>query len=221
MILSPGRSYVFVHIPKTGGTALSLALEARAMADDLMLGDTPKASKRRRRLRGVKTRGRLWKHSTLADIDGLVPEAQLCGLFAFTLVRNPFDRVLSLYHWLREQSFNHPSVPLAKALGFADFACHPEILAAFRSNPARAYMRRADGMEQCACYIRLEHFAKDAAPLFEHLGFELHLPVANASDRPRGWQAAYTDAARRAVAEACAEDLAQFEYSFNDSPIDQ
>ncbi|MBA4351550.1 MAG: Type II secretory pathway, pullulanase PulA, partial [Rhodobacter sp.] len=27
MILSRGRRYVFVHIPKTGGTALTLALE--------------------------------------------------------------------------------------------------------------------------------------------------------------------------------------------------
>ncbi len=221
MILSPGRSYVFVHIPKTGGTALSLALEARAMADDLMLGDTPKARKRRRRLQGVKTRGRLWKHSTLADIDGLLPDDQLRRLFAFTLVRNPFDRVLSLYHWLRMQSFDHPSVPLAKALNFEDFACHPQMLTAFRANPACAYMRRADGVEQCACYIRLEHFARDAAPLFDHLGFELHLPVANISDRPRSWQESYTDASRRAVTEACAEDLAQFEYSFNDSPIDQ
>ena len=31
MIISRGRRFIFVHIPKTGGTALSLALEARAM----------------------------------------------------------------------------------------------------------------------------------------------------------------------------------------------
>ncbi|MFI2767378.1 Type II secretory pathway, pullulanase PulA, partial [Sulfitobacter sp. M22386] len=64
MIISRGRRYVFVHIPKTGGTSLALALEARAMKDDVMLGDTPKARKRRRRVQGVETAGRLWKHST-------------------------------------------------------------------------------------------------------------------------------------------------------------
>ena len=51
MILSTGRRYVFIHIPKTGGT--SLALEARAMKDDIMLGDTPKAKKRPNRLKGT------------------------------------------------------------------------------------------------------------------------------------------------------------------------
>ncbi|MFV2003185.1 MAG: Type II secretory pathway, pullulanase PulA, partial [Paracoccaceae bacterium] len=30
MILSRARRYLFIHIPKTGGTALALALEARA-----------------------------------------------------------------------------------------------------------------------------------------------------------------------------------------------
>ena len=42
MIYSKGRNYLLTHAPKTGGTALMLALEARAMADDIIVGDTPK-----------------------------------------------------------------------------------------------------------------------------------------------------------------------------------
>ena len=77
MIISKGRGYIFVHIPKTGGTSLALALESRAMKDDMMMGDTPKAVKRRKRLDGANAAGRLWKHSTLADIEGLVPRVSL------------------------------------------------------------------------------------------------------------------------------------------------
>ena len=115
MIVSRGRGYVFVHVPKTGGTALALALEARAMKDDILIGDTPKAVRRRPRLKGLTPAGRLWKHSTLADIEGVVAREELARLLIVTLTRNPWDRLVSYWSWLRAQSFGHPAVALAKA----------------------------------------------------------------------------------------------------------
>lgn len=212
MILSSGRKYVFIHAPKTGGTSLALALEGRAMKDDIMLGDTPKASKRRNRVKDIQTQGRLWKHSTLADIDGLVPT--LDGLFAFSLVRNPWDRMVSYYHWLRDQSFDHPAVHLAARMDFVDFACAPETCTAMRTTPARFYMTDATGQERCDLYIRLEAFAADAAPLWDHLGFELTPPHTNTSLRGADYRSYYTPAAQKAVGEACAEDIDRFGYTF-------
>ncbi len=215
MILSTGRKYLFIHAPKTGGTSMALALEARAMKDDVMLGDTPKAIRRRRRLKDVQTRGRLWKHATLADLDGLVTSDMLAELFVFTLVRNPWDRVVSYYHWLRDQRFDHPAVGLAQGLNFHDFVLHPQTRASLRGSQAGHYVTDASGRERCDLFIRLEHIAADIAPLETHLGFALKLPHANRSAREAGYQRYYTAASRDAVAQACAEDIARFGYHFD------
>ena len=217
MIISKGRSYVFVHIPKTGGTALTLALEHRAMKDDILIGDTPKARARRGRIKELKAAGRLWKHSTLADIDGVVSPEDLGQMFCFTLVRNPWDRAVSYYHWLRVQGFAHPAVGLAKTLNFSDFIRHPQTRTAFRLWPAAAYMRDKTGVERCQLYARLEHLDADLAPLEAHLGFRLTpLARANESDRARDFRGFYTDRDAAVIAEDCAEDIARFGYGFDD-----
>ena len=214
MIISTGRNYVFVHIPKTGGTSLALALEARAMRDDIMVGDTPKAQRRKKRLRALTPAGRLWKHSTLADIDGVLSPAQLADMFTFTLVRNPWDRAVSYYHWLRTQTFAHPAVTLAQQVGFERFWTDPDQQSAWAAMPAAQYMRDATGAETCSLYIRLEHFAEDAAPLFAHLGFELDLPRVNASMRDRDYQSYYSAALKDLIGEISEPDIVRFGYRF-------
>jgi hypothetical protein len=216
VIVSPGRGYVFVHIPKTGGTSMALALEARAKRDDILIGDTPKARRRRRRLEGVRTAGRLWKHSRLADIAGLLPEAELDRLLVFTMVRNPWTRIASYYHWLRTQSFDHPAVRLAKAADFSAFLNHPETQATFAAERYGDYVRGPDGAERGAVFVRLEHLAQDLAPVERHLGFRLDLPHANRSDRPEDWRACYSAADAALVGRLCREDIDRFGYAFRD-----
>ncbi|MYM57431.1 sulfotransferase family 2 domain-containing protein [Thalassovita mangrovi] len=218
MFISHGRQYIFIHIPKTGGTSMALALEERAKKDDILIGDTPKAAKRRRRFREADTRGRLWKHSTLADIEGLVGADEVERYFTFTMVRNPWDRVVSYYHWLRDQSFDHPAVTLARGEDFSGFLSHPQTWRSLQESPARSYMTDARGNEVCDLYIRLERAEEDAAPLVDHLGFELDLPRVNASARQVDYRRYYSDTDAAFLADICAEDIARFGYSFD--PVD-
>ncbi len=216
MILSRGRRFIFVHIPKTGGTALTLALEARAMKDDILIGDTPKARARKGRLAGVKARGRLWKHSSLSDIAGLATDAEIAGFFTLTLVRNPWDRAVSYYHWLRDQHFAHPAVGLAKSHAFGDFLAHPQTRTALALWPYAAYMRDRLGYERASLFARLEHLDADLAPFEAHLGFALTpLVRANESGRDRDWRGYYTDDSAHLIADLCAEDIARFGYRFD------
>ncbi|MEZ5756145.1 MAG: sulfotransferase family 2 domain-containing protein [Paracoccaceae bacterium] len=216
MILSRGRGYLFLHIPKTGGTALTLALEARAMKDDILIGDTPKARARRGRLKGLSARGRLWKHSTLADLDGWLSPDDLDALFILTLVRNPWDRMVSYYHWLRGQSFAHPAVALAKAQDFSAFLNHPDTRAAFAAWPYAAHVTDARGQERATLFARLERLDEDLIPFEAHLGFRLTpLPRANDSARARDWRPYYSDADAALLGALCARDIARFGYRFD------
>lgn len=215
MIISRGRRYIFVHIPKTGGTSLAAALEERAMKDDILIGDTPKAKRRKGRLKTLEARGRLWKHSRLADIEGIVSEAEMRAFFVFALVRNPWDRLVSYYHWLQDQSFDHPAVALSKAHGFSEFLRHRVTRESLKGDGTDAYLTSPQGVNCCDCYIRLEHLSEDLDPLEAHLGFTLPpLPHLNASSRPADYRAAYSDHDAAMVGEIFAADIGRFGYAF-------
>lgn len=219
MIISHGRKYIFVHIPKTGGTALSLALEGRAMADDLLFGDTPKAVKRRKRMKALTSERPLHKHARLADVEGVVAQDTLDDYFLFTLVRNPWDRIVSYYHWLKLQSWDHPAVRLAKAVDFSTFLNDPATLTSL-ALPYAHYLTDSAGRERQGHYVRLEIMDQDLMPLWDHLGFNLS-PIGreNASERARDFRGYYTETDRSVVASLCAADIERFGYAFTETGL--
>ncbi len=216
MIISHGRNYIFVHIPKTGGTALTLALEGRAMKDDILIGDTPKAVKRRKRIKGLRSSGKLWKHSRLTDIYGLVTQEEIEQFFVFTIVRNPWDRMVSYYHWLKEQTFEHSAVALAKTLNFSDFLNERHTQISLQATPYGHYVTDKSGVEQCDLYIRLEHLAADLAPFEQHLGFSLGtVEKTNVSARDADYRGYYSDQDAQIIERICAADIERFGYQFS------
>ncbi len=193
---------------------MATALEDRAMADDILIGDTPKAKRRRRRLKDAQAAGRIWKHMTLADADGLISPDEMRDLFVFTLVRNPWDRMVSYHAWAREQCFDHPVVTLAKSMDFRDFLNDAGVQSSIKGSPAARYVSGPDGSNFCNAFVRLEYLEQDLAPLERHLGFKLMLPHVNASDRPANYRAAYDEETRDIVTRIAAEDIAKFGYTF-------
>jgi hypothetical protein len=132
----------------------------------------------------------------------------------FTMVRNPWDRLVSYYHWLQAQSFEHVAVRAAKDLGFSEFLREAAVAGALRAQSYGTYVTTPDGTERCDLFVRLEHLDEDIPKLEAALGVNLGvLPRENVSARPVA-SAAYSAADRDYVAELCAEDIARFGYRF-------
>jgi hypothetical protein len=162
----------------------------------------------------LQASGRLWKHARLRDIYGIVDQEQVEGYFTFTLVRNPWDRMVSYYHWLRAQSFDHPSVTLAKAVGFSAFLGDAGTQASLAGDGAAQYMRDARGVERCDLYLRLEHLAQDLPKLEAGIGIKLvDLPHTNRSERG-GYREYYSATDREMVGRLFGDDVARFGYGF-------
>jgi len=214
VIISPGRAFIFVHIPKTGGTSMAQALEARAHRDDILIGDTEKALRRKNRVKKLapQAAGRLWKHSTLADIRGVVSPDDMDRMLCFCLVRNPWDRMVSYYHWLQEQEFDHQAVSLAKTLDFGAFVTHTHTGGTMRAWPYARYMQDGSGTER-GLFFRLEHLEEDWTPLVDRLGFSPEMPHINRSERGE-YREYYTAELRDLIGDLCAEDVARFGYTF-------
>ncbi|MEM9432787.1 MAG: Type II secretory pathway, pullulanase PulA [Pseudomonadota bacterium] len=218
MILSRGRRFLLIHPPKTAGTSVMAALEARAIKDDILLGDTPKAKRRRHRVGDVKSAGRLWKHSRLSDLPGLLLPGELETLRVVCLARNPWDRVVSYYYWLQEQRFAHPAVERSQTRSFSAFLAHPDTQSELRRSNCVDYVRDGSGEVRCDLFLRFESLAEDMKALENLLDIKLPTLVhLNASARPKAYQMQYSDTDRSLLADLAAPDIDHFGYTFTTS----
>lgn len=101
-------------------------------------------------------------------------------LFIFTLVRNPWDRMVSYYHWLQVQTFQYDAVTLAQTMSFTEFVQSAQITNSFNATPAEHYITHTTGKVRCNAYIRIEHFTEVIVSLVNHLNFDLTLDHENA-----------------------------------------
>lgn len=144
--------------------------------------------------------------------------------FYVTTVRNPWDRVVSIYHYGLKNPASFWAPPARRAGTFHRFVQEAEELDHyFRPPPGSrlvpegpyvidALMRDETGRMRGRAY-RLEGIAALAAMLSTRLGREIAVPHVNTT--PRGAYRGYYDAATRArVAHLLEADIVRFGYEF-------
>ena len=180
---------VFVHIPRTGGTSISEALNVTKRRNRGKI-------KRNEQYQGVVTFG----HQRLPDLQkrGLAPE----GAFTFTFCRNPYDRAVSLW------AFNNEVRGLD--LTFQEFCGNLEGWT-WGKHIRLPQTTWADGV-MLDFLGRFESMAEDFGALCDKLGIgQRELPHANASERGP-WQEYYGGAERAIIREWYARDFERFGY---------
>jgi hypothetical protein len=171
-IVSTQHKFIFVHVPKTAGTSVKQYFNRYASeADTYVLeqsgGDMPAS----------RARTGLQKHSTAVQICNAVGSEAFEEFFKFSVTRNPFERAVSTYRFLKFSFRNW-----AKAAIMDEFETFEEFVVSdfFRGpgpgsifRPQVRWLVNGEG-KLCMDFIcRIESLENDLAAVME----KLNLPV--------------------------------------------
>jgi len=209
-LVSNRRKFIFIHVPKTGGTSVTAALEPY---ENYYL---PKKILRWAIYRSLGRQGApklvdslTYRHASALEMMKAVPD--FAGYFSFGFVRNPWQILVSAYNYTRQA----PMHPLYKELQGVDFP---------------AYARKYPGQVQQHLHLcdptgrilvnfvgRFENLQQDFQTICSKIGLESELPhkfpgeVETDSTNYRDYYDAET---RDLVAQTHERDIEIFGYSF-------
>lgn len=220
MILSDSRNFIFVHIPKTGGTSMHAMLKpALDTARDLDVMTSDRADGPRDAC-GIDPDAPLMKHSSARRMVKLLGPEKFASMFSFTVVRNPFARAYSAFSYARWRARYHEDAHERERrknyldLSFEDVAADlPAYANSMKSLKSMTrWLHRPDAVSYVA---RLETLAADWALIRAVLNIEDvtdAIPAReNVSTDTPEWQN-MSPAAARHVAEYYADDFKAFGY---------
>lgn len=218
MILSTSHNFIFVHVPKTAGTAMTDALEP--------FGYSPRRTIWRsivRRLPVVEPPERVYlrKHETAAWARRKLSAGVFDSFFRFAVIRNPYDHAVSHYEFMKQ--FRIPKVAAkVAAMSFAEYLRYrkkPPFWndTFFARLPDQShFLVDGDGRSLVPRLLRYEALADEFAAVVAELGLgKVALPRVNEtlsrSDR-RPWASYYDGESKALVDELYARDFALFGY---------
>ncbi|TDR17534.1 sulfotransferase family 2 domain-containing protein [Marinicella litoralis] len=210
MLISDSHQFVFVHIRKAAGTSLRQILEQVSLPKNNNLWykflsrngfvvDYHKHSFR--------------KHSALLEAERSMPNALFEKYFKFAIVRNPWDRLVSEYEYIKTQPTHSRFNKLAK-LSFSEYVIYQsQRPAAHQVN----VLKLKDGNLGCDYIGKLESLNESLGVIAENIGVSFaDLPHINQVKR-RDYRSYYDKPLREQVRTLWQEDVNAFEYDFEDA----
>lgn len=200
---SSALKYVFIHIPKCAGSSIHVAL--RKLHEQSESPIDPR---------------KYHKHSKATEVRRILgPAWDDC--FTFTFVRNPWDLMVSSYHWWLQYAAQFPRLAAQAAevreLGdFGAFLRSRYGSSMINEQPGRDLMEWiCHGNEIIVDFAgRYESLNTDWAHVCRQLGVET-VPLTHENRAARAdYRSFYDEESRRLVAERFAKTIAHFAYEF-------
>jgi chondroitin 4-sulfotransferase 11 len=181
--------YVFIHINKTAGTSIGNAI-------------------------GLPVK----HHQTAREIIAKIGRDKWNTAYKFTLVRNPWDKVVSHYQYRRKRNKTEVATRNVSFSEWVKKTYGPDKDPFFYNNP-KAFQPQVEWLKDDQGRIAIDFIGKfesindDFDQIKSIIGIEAELPHLNASKRA-GYQSYYDDETRQIVAQWFHEDIEAFGYNF-------
>lgn len=205
-MISDRLRFVFVHIPRTAGTSVETALAPYARDP---IGFT-----------AHQNTVLAHKHATAVELRALVGPEIWRRYFTFSIVRDPWARMYSDYHFFRDVAprlragFNPVEHHLTDMAAAHPFDAWLHTCADQLDIAQSGYLTDPHGALLVDHIARFEDIATHFAQICRHLGVDAPLPRVNRT-RHGDHRRAYTPAAAALVARYAADDLTRFGYRFD------
>lgn len=168
MIVNHTHKFIFVHVPKSAGTSVTELFSQYSTYRDLEVGGTLLGEALQNEF---KRRFGLTKHATAAEIREVVGDELWSSYFTFGVVRNPYARAQSTFHFMKRWRGNKEMDRLKfleKMPDFRSYALSPKMKkkAAHRLLWSQTqWLCDADGQPVVNRVARLESLDDDLAQI--------------------------------------------------------
>lgn len=182
---------IFVHIPRTGGTSIEKQLNP-SLRDGVKSGHS--------------------KHMTAKQIYSLHPDAW-DKYFKFSFVRNPWDRMVSMYY---QGFYNNPKIP-TRYYGHKSGHSLEEFIEWWKPTKWEKLLQVEYFDHSEMDFIgRFERRSRDLTYISDQIGLDLtsSIKLRPSRGRPKDYTKLYTRQAIKTVENRFAEDIEAFGYKF-------
>jgi hypothetical protein len=214
--ISYSNKFIFIHIPKVAGNSIRKALSPyiprNYFGNLLNKSATLLGEDRLFRKAYIPTRFKVFPpHIWAMRLQKYIPEYMFDKYYKFAFVRNPWDRLVSFYHFIlaRPQHNRHHIIKT-----FNDFPAYIDWIVENDVRLQKKHVADKNGNIIVDYVGRFENISNDFSHISNQIGVTASLPHINISQR-EDYKNYYTDELAEKIFIAFREDIEFFGYQYD------